>query len=153
MRQRCANRKLRSWPRYGGRGITVCEHWRVYAHFLADMGERPPGTSLDRFPNGDGNYEPGNCRWATPTQQARSVPRKPSSPVGRPSLGAKARSRVVSVALSEAEYDAIVAQVAKENAELVADGNGDGTTATVSSWMRDHALDPLGLATYEGDPL
>lgn len=68
MMDRCTGSNRRWWPRYGGRGITVHADWRDFATFLRDMGERPPGTWLDRIDN-DRNYEPGNCRWATPTQQ------------------------------------------------------------------------------------
>lgn len=70
---RCCNPKNNAYPRYGGRGITVCERWRSsFKMFLQDMGRRPAGKSLDRFPDKNGNYEPDNCRWATSTQQNRN---------------------------------------------------------------------------------
>lgn len=70
MRARCGRRTDPEWENYGGRGVTVCERWaESFEAFLADMGERPPGTTLDRYPNRDGNYEPGNCRWATIEEQ------------------------------------------------------------------------------------
>lgn len=69
MRQRCSNPNNPSFDKYGGRGIRVCSRWlESFENFFADMGERPPATSLDRKDN-NGNYEPGNCRWATFTVQ------------------------------------------------------------------------------------
>lgn len=69
MIQRCTNPATENYHLYGGRGICVCERWLTFENFLADMGERPAGTSIDRFPNNDGNYEHGNCRWATAAAQ------------------------------------------------------------------------------------
>lgn len=69
MRDRVLNPKHVHYDRYGGRGITICERWDKFKNFLADMGERPTGKTLDRYPDPDGNYEPDNCRWATPEEQ------------------------------------------------------------------------------------
>lgn len=73
MIQRCHNPNRKDYPRYGGSGITVCQRWREsFESFLADMGVRPAGMTLDRWPDGASNYEPGNCRWATLAEQVRN---------------------------------------------------------------------------------
>ena len=69
MWKRCRSRRYKN---HNGRGIQVCERWKSFANFLADMGPRSYGTTLDRFPNKNGNYEPTNCRWASWKQQQRN---------------------------------------------------------------------------------
>lgn len=72
MMRRCFDSKNGAYDKYGGRGITVCERWRQFENFRADMGPRPTSEhSLDRIDN-NGNYEPNNCRWATAKQQSNN---------------------------------------------------------------------------------
>lgn len=74
MNDRCHNPQSKSWDRYGGRGITICEAWKDFNQFYADMGPRPEGHTLERIDNALG-YSSDNCRWATVSEQNRNTRR------------------------------------------------------------------------------
>jgi hypothetical protein len=73
MKRRCNNPNTLDWPLYGGRGVRVCREWEdSFEAFFNYIGKRPNSTmSIDRYPDTNGNYEPGNVRWATPSEQIR----------------------------------------------------------------------------------
>lgn len=85
MKQRCQNKKNKFYDRYGGRGIKVCDQWQTFDGFFADMGVKPAGLQIERKDN-DGDYEPGNCIWATRKAQIRN--RSTTVKVGSESVGA-----------------------------------------------------------------
>ena len=86
MNARCSNPNNARYSCYGGRGITVCVEWlHNFKQFIADMGDRPEGHTLDRK-NNDKGYSPSNCKWSTSKEQASN--RRPASPIGKPTLKA-----------------------------------------------------------------
>jgi hypothetical protein len=113
MKQRCLNPNSTSYAYYGGRGITVSPRWvDSFENFLADMGERPAGASIDRI-DGNGNYEPDNCRWANATEQRANQKTYTLTAEGRERIAAskrgKRRSAETRAKIAEAMANRVVA--------------------------------------------
>jgi hypothetical protein len=96
MMERCCRPNHAAYPHYGGSNVLVCERWFVFENFLADMGERPAGTTLDRYPHKRGHYRPGNVRWATASEQNRN--RRPPKRKPRRSTVAEINAYAASLA-------------------------------------------------------
>lgn len=104
MKSRCNDPNSQAYDRYGGRGIKVCQRWQEsFEAFVADVGKRPSADhSLDRYPNNDGNYEPGNVRWATRSQQQSNTRMTPARREANAKIAREAAVRRNGVCVSAA---------------------------------------------------
>lgn len=130
MKSRCNNPNHVNYKDYGARGIRVCERWNAsYEAFAADVGPRPsPLHSLDRYPDQNGNYEPGNVRWATSKEQNRNLRSNRMIAIGGETkslaewlehFGRSRKTFYVRLAAGMSEEAALVTPQRKKNGELL----------------------------------
>lgn len=134
MRQRCDNPNQECYKHYGGRGITISERWRSFKNFLADMGERPDGMSLDRI-DVNGNYEPGNCRWATQEMQHNNKRSNVYIEYGGEKLSIAQLTRLTGMSKRTINYRIIHMGMSVEEAMLLGSERGNARHGTVDSFL------------------
>lgn len=103
MMRRCYNKQAKDYPRYGGKGVAVCERWHDYANFAADMGEPSGDETLDRI-NTYGNYEPENCRWAGVKTQNRNTRVRANSKTGHIGVSMHGKKFLAKVTVGKKSY-------------------------------------------------
>ena len=143
MLHRCTRPTHHAYPAYGGRGVTVCDRWDPakggsFENFLADMGERPAGKSLDKDQLGDGMlYSPETCCWATPTEQARHRKNTAYAQVGGALIRADQLAEIAGISLSAAQQRIHRGLSAEQ---LFAPASPNGSAARKSTIARQEAL-------------
>lgn len=156
MKRRCCNPSASYYHCYGGRGITVCQRWlESFANFLVDMGKKPsPQHSIDRIDN-DGNYEPVNCRWATPIEQAQNTTHAKRITFNEETMSISAWARRIGIddaALSSRLRRGWTLEKALTTPPLPPSMGGgaillthDGETMTLQEWARRLAIQPATI--------
>lgn len=133
MRNRCESQSHKHFDRYGGRGISVCARWQVFENFLADMGERPAGLTIERKDN-DKGYEPGNCVWATRKQQSANTRHAYRIPLGGRVLPLGDAARELGVPMGRLRSRIKALGVIEAVAQLVSEKRNVENSALLEVW-------------------
>lgn len=148
MKTRCNNPRATRYADYGGRGIKVCDRWSAsFTAFLEDMGPCPEGLTLDRWPDTNGHYEPGNCRWATRQQQANNKRSNVLVDVGGVTKTlcewCRERGANYAVVFSRHQQGIQGEDLFKTTVQVI---QHNGTTDTISGWARRIGVKPSTLS-------